>query len=51
VTFWAFRTAFGAGTREGRKRLGCDACYDESLGIVWDYTNEEIMMENVHAMI
>jgi hypothetical protein len=34
-----------------RQEEWCNACYDEPLGVVWDYTNTEIMLENVHAML
>ena len=34
-----------------RQEEWCNACYDEVLDTVWDYTNTEIMLENVHAML
>lgn len=31
--------------------MDCGATSDEALGVVWDYTNTEIMLENVGAML
>eukprot|EP01051_Picozoa_sp_SAG22_P002598 SAG22_NODE_118_length_19263_cov_16.155813_10_plen_227_part_00 len=34
-----------------RQEEWCNACYDSVLDTVWDYTNTEIMLENVQAML